>query len=176
MVLYYNGENIASIVENDYWDTYWGVDESTEIQFIFDDYDEVEQIEELMEELNLDYCNKNDEEEISKILKKKLTTKHLNSYEYVEKSIKEILDKVMLGVVEKHPVILEEFEDCIEEMPVIATVEDLKEYISPLRLFIHEDGNIGIGFDCYWEEEHGLGVLFSIENGVISVGDFSEAF
>ncbi len=176
MILFYNGDNVASVVESEYWNAFWNIDERTEIEFLYDDYDVTDQIYEFLKESNLDYCDDSDDEAIAKILEEKLCENHFKGYEFLEKSIQKIIDKVMLGILNKYPEIVEEYGEYADEMPEISTVQDLKEYIKPLKVFIHEDGNIGIGFDCEWEEEHGLGILYSKDDGVIVVGDFSEAF
>jgi hypothetical protein len=46
-------------------------------------------------------------------------------------------------------------------------------YIS--AIYLHEDGKIGLGAQCTWDEEHGYGVLLK-NNKVVSVGHEDEAF
>ncbi len=179
MVLFFNGDNVSSVLENEYWISYWGDDADTEIQFIYDDYDNVENILEFLDEQELDYRNDDHDEKIEKILFEKLGEKHFSAYEYFDKNSKVLIEKVMSGLLEEYPAIKAKEEEWFEEgeeMPSITSIEDMKNYISPLRIYFHEDGNIGIGFDCEWEEEHGLGVLFNENDGVIEIGDYPVAF
>ncbi len=182
MQLFYNGDNVSCVMENDYWTSYWSNGEDTEIDFIFDDYEESEKILEFLEELNLDYNSEDDNEKIDNILAQKLHKKHFSSYEYYDKNTKDFLEIIMTKILEEYPTIKANIEkmfadeDISDEMPKISSIEDLKKYIQPQRIYFHENGNIGVGFNCEWEEEHGLGILFNEKDGVLEIGDFPVAF
>lgn len=45
-----------------------------------------------------------------------------------------------------------------------------------MELYFNDEGNIGIMFNCDWEEEHGLGIFFNVEENSFVVGDCSIAF
>ena len=67
-----------------------------------------------------------------------------------------------------------------EMMPEVCGPEELMRLIRPHTIHVLAepfDGytRIGFGFDCKWDEEHGLGVL-THQGKVVSVGDGTEAF
>ncbi len=67
-----------------------------------------------------------------------------------------------------------------DQMPAVRSPEELCQLIRPGAIYVMsvpKDGStrLGFGFQCRWDEEHGLGV--SVHNGeIVSVGDAAEAF
>lgn len=57
----------------------------------------------------------------------------------------------------------------------IQGIEDLEKSIELNSIQIHQRGNVGISFNCIWDEEHGLGVRIDI-NKDVEVGEASEAY
>ena len=67
-----------------------------------------------------------------------------------------------------------------EEIPLVENDSELKELIMPLRVSIHEivkDGYnyVGFGFDCSWQEEHGIGILM-YKDRIVQHGGEDHAF
>jgi hypothetical protein len=61
-----------------------------------------------------------------------------------------------------------------DEMPELASPEDLRYLISFGSITVHEPNKkgvceLGLSFGCSWEEEHGLGVRLR-NNKVVEVG------
>ena len=106
--------------------------------------------------------------------------------ETVERTLQYIADNqtdlqtlIMKIISEDYDKALKEYgED--EDIPVVKNEEELKELLMPLSVTIHstvKDGYnyIGYGFDCSWEEEHGLGIL-TYKDTVIEHGGEDHAF
>jgi len=67
-----------------------------------------------------------------------------------------------------------------EEIPEVENDDELKELLIPLGATIHDtvkDGfnYVGFGFDCSWQEEHGIGVLM-YKDRVVQHGGEDHAF
>ena len=67
-----------------------------------------------------------------------------------------------------------------EEIPEVQNNDELLELLMPLHATIHEttkDGinYVGFGFDCSWQEEHGIGVLM-YKDRVVQHGGEDHAF
>jgi len=67
-----------------------------------------------------------------------------------------------------------------EEIPEVQNDDELKGLLMPLGATIHEtvkDGfnYVGFGFDCSWQEEHGIGVLM-YKDRIVQHGGEDHAF
>jgi hypothetical protein len=113
-----------------------------------------------------------------------ITDIHENGYRYLLDNQVDILRIVIDEIYSHYARWQEEYGYDEEEkrliMPNMNDKQGLREILKPIRIFILdiESGGlpyIGIEFQCSWDEEHGLGVMFH-ENRVVEIGGADTAF
>jgi len=93
---------------------------------------------------------------------------HINGYYYLIKNQQSILNSILSALIDIYPQLQEQYNYDEDEkskyMPDIIKQEDFKKIIKPNTITIIDvakDGMayVGFGFDCEWDDEHGLGVM-----------------
>lgn len=96
------------------------------------------------------------------------------------------LRKTEIEVYKYYQSVCEEYRDAIgdddaldEIAPIINSKEEINDLVSKIKIYITDSyddtRNVGIGMECTWEDEHGLGVRFENEE-VVAVGYYSEVY
>jgi hypothetical protein len=87
-----------------------------------------------------------------------------NQHTYKESALKAILGFYNTQII---PLAIE--HGFSEVTPPAATVNELEALLSYPRLYIYPPQELGLGFECVWDVEHGTGVRFS-GGKVVDVG------
>lgn len=101
---------------------------------------------------------------------KKLNTNQINAFHHIKDKSFSDWKRVTDAILDYYQENYSEYDD----IEVIKTQQDLKKSIQLSRIIFHEDGNVGMTFNCSWDEEHGLGIILEL-NGNIEIGEASEA-
>ena len=113
-----------------------------------------------------------------------ITDIHENGFKYLVEHQFNILNVALNEVYRRYPLWQEEYGYDEEEkkslMPNLACIEDLKKLMTPQKVYImdveiNSMPYIGIEFQCRWDEEHGVGLMFH-KNRVVKVGGADTAF
>ncbi|MEN9302586.1 MAG: hypothetical protein RL264_1015 [Bacteroidota bacterium] len=100
----------------------------------------------------------------------KLNTNQINAFHQIKDKSFSDWKRVTDAILDYYQENYSEYED----IEVVKTQQDLKKSIQLSRIIFHEDGNVGMTFNCSWDEEHGLGIILEL-NGNIEIGEASEA-
>ncbi len=113
-----------------------------------------------------------------------LNLKHKLAYEYLIVNQEKILQIILNALLEKYPIMQEEYgyedEELDEYMPNVDNVQEFKEIMKPKRIYIldvENDGMVYLGFyfTCSWDEDHDYGVMIHKER-VVKMGGGDVAF
>lgn len=113
-----------------------------------------------------------------------ITEIHENAFHYLIEQQINILDAAIKEIYKNYPLWQDEYNYNEDEkeflMPNLSCIEDLKKLVNPKKIYIMdvETDNMayfGIEFQCRWDEEHGVGLMFH-KNRVVKIGGADTAF
>lgn len=110
----------------------------------------------------------------------------ISAYKNFFEDLDKFLRKTEIEVYKYYQSVCEEYRDAIgdddaldEIAPIINSKEEINDLVSKINIYITDSyddtRNVGIGMECTWEDEHGLGVRFENEE-VVAVGYYSEVY
>lgn len=114
----------------------------------------------------------------------KLDEKEVNAYKYLIENQSFIQTKMLTNLLKIYPELQEvsglDEEDLQECMPHLKSTSEFKNLISLSSVYILNNAKenisfVGFGFDCSWDDEHGVGIMTHKEK-IIEIGEFATAF
>jgi hypothetical protein len=87
-----------------------------------------------------------------------------DKYAFLKRNLEKIADDLIKMFSDYYSSNLHEIKSVIKNCPSTLDLETLRKYIKPKAMYYKKNGEYAILFDCVWEPEHGIALIFNQEN------------